>query len=401
MPAFLRDRSTHAAVSNTELFFDLVYVFAITQLSVRLVEHPTWANAGQTALLLALVWTAWVYTTWVTNWLDPDQSANRAMLMVVMLGSLVMSAGLPQALGNHDGPDRGLWVAGAWASMQIGRTLYVVWATRGDRLQANFLRILSWCAISGALVLIGGFVDGPARVWWWLGAVVLDAVGGGILRFWTPWLGASETSEWTIDGGHFAERCQLFMIIALGESVVAVGASLAGAEEVDALLAFAFVGAFIGVVALFWLYFDRSAEAGLEAMRASTDPGKLAATAYHYVHPLMVAGIILTAAGDETVLHDPSHLATAATAWFVVGGSALFLLGHALYLRLIGRAQVLPHLVAAALLVLLAILGSHLTALTVGVTTLVILVALLTVDYAVERRRSGAGLLVRSPGDAR
>ena len=385
MPSFLRDRSAHAAVTNTELFFDLVYVFAITQMTSRLVHEPTWTNAAQTALLLAMVWSAWVYTAWVTNWLDPDQSTNRVMLLLVMLASLVMSAGIPQSLGEHDGPDRGLWVAGAWAAMQIGRTAYVVWVTRGNALQANFLRILSWCAVSGSLVLIGGFVHGPGRAWLWLAAVVIDVVGG-FSQFWTPWLGRSETSEWTIDGGHFAERCQLFMIIALGESVVATGSSLADSEDPDALLWFAFIGAFVAIVALFWLYFDRFAEAGSKAIGSSSDPGKLA-SGYHYIHPLMVAGLILAAAGNESVLQDPGHLATGGISWFVGGGVALFLIGHALYLRLIGNTQIVPHLVAATVLVILAAVGGHLTALTVGVLSLVVMLSLLVSSYALNRRR--------------
>lgn len=389
MPTFLRDRSGRASVTNTELFFDLVYVFAITQMTSRLVHDPTWTNAAQTLLLLAMVWIAWVYTTWVTNWLDPDQLGNRLMLVIVMLASLVMSAGIPGAFGGHGEPDHGLWVGGAWAAIQFGRTAYVVWASRGTQINTNFTRILSWCTVSSALVVTGAVLHGPNRVILWIIAVLID-VTGGFAKFWTPWLGASKTTEWTIDGGHFAERCQLFMIIALGESVVATGAPFSTAARVDVLLTMSFVGAFAGVVALFWLYFDRSAQQGSEAIESTDDPGRLATSAYHYIHPLMIAGIIATAAGDESVLHDPGNHAVHGTAWFVAGGSALFVLGHAAFVRLIRRMLSLPHLITAALLLLLAMTGAHLTGLTVGLVTLVVLIGLLLADRILDHRRDHA-----------
>ncbi len=333
-----------------------------------------------------MVWSVWVYTTWVTNFLDPDTTLTRLMLFTVMLGSLVMAAGIPQALGEHEGADRGLWVGGAFALMQIGRTSYAVWATRGEAVHNNFIRILSWCAVSGTLALLGGFIDGPGRAWLWLAAVAFDLLGG-FAQFWTPWLGRSETSEWAIDGGHFAERCQLFLIIALGESVVAIGSPLVNSEHVEALLAFAFVGAFGGSVAFFLVYFGRTAEQGVQAIVNSDNPGKLAAFAYHYVHPLMVAGIILGAAGDEVVLHDPSHHAVEGASWFVAGGGALFLLGHFLYLRLIRGTWSVPHLGAMALLLALAVVGGHLAGLTVGLLTLLVLIALVVADSMTASRR--------------
>lgn len=139
-------------VTNVELFFDLVYVFAVTQLSHHLLQHPSVVGALQTALLLAMVWLVWVYTTWVTNWLDPERLPVRLMLLVLMLASLVLSAGLPQAFS-----DRGLWVGVAYTVMQVGRSAFAVAGLRGDPLQRNFQRILAWCVVSGALAVVGGF----------------------------------------------------------------------------------------------------------------------------------------------------------------------------------------------------------------------------------------------------
>ncbi len=235
----LRDRSGSHRVTNIELFFDLVYVFAVTQLSHYLLGHATVPGALQAGLLLVMIWQVWVYTTWVTNWLDPDQMAVRLLLVVLMLVSLAMSASLPRAF-----EDLGLWIGGGYALQQIGRSVFMVIALRGHALQANFERILAWCVVSGALAVGGGFAHGSARDLLWLLAVGVDLVGGAV-GFATPGLGRSRTSDWTIEGGHFAERCQGFILIALGESIVIIGATLT-TESVTASRVTAFVVAFIG-----------------------------------------------------------------------------------------------------------------------------------------------------------
>ena len=155
-----------------------MYVFAVTQLSHYLLGHATVPGALQAGLLLVMVWLVWVYTTWVTNWLDPDQMAVRLLLVVLMLISLAMSASLPRAF-----EDLGLWVGGGYAVQQIGRSVFMVIALRGHPLQANFERILVWCVASGALAVGGGFAHGSARYVLWLLAVGVDLAGGvGRLR---------------------------------------------------------------------------------------------------------------------------------------------------------------------------------------------------------------------------
>jgi low temperature requirement protein LtrA len=194
-PQLLRDRSRSQRVTNIELFFDLVYVYAVTQLSHYLLGHSTVAGALQAGLLLIMVWLVWSYTTWVTNWLDPQQMAVRLLLVVLMLISLAMSASLPRAF-----EDLGLWIGGAYAAQQIGRTVFMVIALRGDRLQANFKRVLAWCVVSSAFALGGGFAHGLTRELLWLGSVTVD-LAGGLVGFATPWLGRSRTSAWMILGG--------------------------------------------------------------------------------------------------------------------------------------------------------------------------------------------------------
>jgi low temperature requirement protein LtrA len=373
----LRERAGAARVTNVELFFDLVYVFAVTQLSHHLLDQPTVTGALRTAVLLGMVWLAWAYTAWVTNWLDPERLPVRLLLIALALVSLVMSAALPTAFGRW-----GLVVGGAYAVMQIGRTIFVVIALRGQPLLANFQRILAWCVVSGALAVAGGIVTGPARGWLWLAAVAMDTLGG-VVGFYTPGLGRSTTTEWTIEGGHLAERCQAFILIALGESVVIIGATLSGLLATT--VTWAEIGAFgtavIGSVGLWWLYFDRSAGEAAAVIARSADPGRMGRTAYHLIHPVMVAGIIVVAAGDEVVLSRPGAPAAGSTAWLVLGGTALFIAGHAAFKIAVWRVVSWPRLAAIAILALLGLAAGSLSALGLGVCAAAVVVGVAAVDH--------------------
>ena len=373
-PRLLRDRSGTQRVTNIELFFDLVYVYAVTQLSHYLLGHPTVPGALQAGLLLAMVWLVWSYTTWVTNWLDPEQMAVRLLLVVLMLVSLAMSASLPRAF-----EDLGLWVGGAYAAQQVGRTIFMVIALRGHPLQANFERILAWCVVSSALALGGGFAHGLARELLWLGAVCVD-LAGGLVGFATPWLGRSRTSDWTIEGGHFAERCQGFILIALGESIVIIGTTLAGVKSVTPATVTGFAVAFVTSVTLWWLYFDQSAEAAAEKIAHSEDPGRLGRSAYHLIHPVMVAGIIITAAADEKVLSDLDVAANTASAWMILGGPALFLLGHAAFKYVVWRHVSWPRLAGIAALALLALASRAIPALALAACAAGVVAAVAVTD---------------------
>jgi low temperature requirement protein LtrA len=370
----LRDRSGLQRVTNIELFFDLVYVFAVTQLSHYLLGHPTVVGALQAGLLLVMIWLVWSYTTWVTNWLDPERMPVRLLLVVLMLISLAMSASLPRAF-----EDLGLWVGGAYAIQQIGRSVFMVVALRGHALRANFARILAWCVVSGVLALGGGLAHGSARGLLWLLAVGVD-LAGGAAGFYTPGLGRSRTSDWTIEGGHFAERCQAFILIALGESIVLIGATLAVQESATAVSVTGVVVAFGGSVALWWLYFDQSAEAAADKIARSGDPGRLGRSAYHLIHPVMVAGIVVTAAADEQVLSHPSRAATTALAWMILGGPALFLAGHAAFKLIVWRFVSWPRVAGVAVLALLALAARAIPALALAACTAVLVAVIAASD---------------------
>jgi low temperature requirement protein LtrA len=340
-------------VTPMELFFDLVYVFAITQLSHLLLEHLDPQGAGQTALLLLAVWVAWIYTAWFTNWFDPDDRTVRIVLIGVMVCSLIMSATLPQAFG-----ERGLIFALAYTAMQVGRAGFAVYGFRGHPAgQRNFERILFWMVMSAVVWIAGGIADGSARIVLWVAAVAIDALGA-IVGFYTPWLGRSTTHDWNISGHHISERCQLFLIIALGESILVTGATFADLEWTGPVLA-AFVVAFLGSVALWWVYFDRAAGDAAEAIARSDDPGRLGRSAYTYMHIPMVAGIIVTAVGDELTLAHPLDHASLATVATVLGGPALFLAGHLFFKRVVFNVWSIPRITAIVVLVALGFIGQE------------------------------------------
>ncbi len=376
----LRAHSEAQRATNVELFFDLVYVFAITQLSHRLLDHATVHGALDTLLLFAMVWLVWAYTTWVTNWLDPGRLPVRALLLALMVASLVISAALPEALAS-----RGLWVGIAYAGMQVGRSAFAVWALRGERLQRNFQRILVWCVCSGSAAVIGGILHGSGRELLWLAAVLID-IAGGLTGFYTPGLGRSTTGDWTIEGNHFADRCQAFVLIALGESIVLTGATLAGLRSIGSEEVGAFLAAFIGAVALWWIYFDRAAEEASQVIASSDDPGGLGRSAYHLIHPIIIAGIVVTAAGDERVLADPGHVPTTSTALMILGGSALYLAGHAAFKAAVWRALPSTRIAAIVVLALLGLLAGHVSVLVLAGCAAVVLVLLAAADRALVAR---------------
>lgn len=347
-PWLLRPRQGVQPTTSTELFFDLVFIFTITQLSHYLIEHPDWRGAAHTALLLALVWFVWVYTTWLTNWLQPDQGPVRTVLIGVTLGSLSLSAAIPEAFAGT-----GLLFAVVYVIVQVGRTLFALWAVRGSPwLVAGFQQSLPWIAGTSVLVVLGGLVHGAAREAVWAAAVVIDVIGLAI-GYPLPRRGRSRPERWMVEGGHLAERCSAFVLIALGESILVTGSTLT--QHVDLVTFGAFLLAFAGSVALWWVYFARSAAAATEVIAGAGDrTGALSRVAFNYLHPVIVAGVIVTSAGDERLLREPGAPTTTVAALFILGGPALFLAGHAAYKALLWRA--LPASRITAVVVLLALL---------------------------------------------
>ncbi len=349
----LRARTGAASrVSTAELFFDLVYAFAVTQISHYLLGHLSLFGGLQTLVLWFAVWLGWQYTCWVTNWFDPDGAKVRGLLFGVMLLALVMAAALPEAFAG-----RGLVVACCFAAMQVGRSVYVLHLLGGDHaLRANFQRILGWNGIAAIFWIAGGLAGGPARLALWIVAVACEYVSP-MFGFRLPGLGRSVTSDWTIEGGHLAERCQCFVLVALGESILVTGAAL-GEGTLDAPTVIAFLVAFLGSLALWWLYFDTGSEAASRAIADSNDPGRLGAL-FHYIHVIIIGGIIVAAVANDLVIAHPDARIAADTAAVLMGGPALYLFGNGLHKTVVHGRFPLSHLTGLAACAVLWSLAWH------------------------------------------
>ncbi|MDQ2742906.1 MAG: low temperature requirement protein A, partial [Chloroflexota bacterium] len=326
MTSMLRDRSADEApaVTNMELFFDLVYVFAVTQLSHRLLTHLTLRGAVETLVLFLAVWWAWNYTAWATNWIDPDQPAVRGLLVVLMLLSLVMSVAIPEAFGAT-----ALSFAAAYVALQVVRSAFMVVALRGQRMGRNYAHLLAWTGIAGIVWVAGAFVPGDGRLLVWIAALALD-YGAPLHGFALPGLGRTRMRDWTLAGGHLAERNQQVLLIALGESILAVGGTV-GALPVTAAVALAFVVGFVVNVALWWVYFVRQAEEGERAIAQARDPARVGRAGYAYAHGIMVGGVIVVAVAIDLTLAHPTGPMSPAAASVILGGPALYLAGNALF----------------------------------------------------------------------
>ncbi|GAC1484858.1 MAG: low temperature requirement protein A [Solirubrobacteraceae bacterium] len=337
-------------ISAIELFFDLVYVFAITQLSHLLIAHLYLAGVARASLLLLVVWWAWIYTTWMVNWFDPSSPAVRLILVGVGLASLLMAAALPQAFTSH-----GMLFAGSYVVLQVGRNVAAErLIPRGHALQRPFVRIIVWSLLAGVFWLGGALLSGDERLALWIPALLIE-LAAPLTGYWTPGLGRSRTDEYDIHGSHFAERCQGFIIIALGESIVVTGATAADAGLTTTVV-LALAVAFLQSAALWWLYFGAVAEHSRRRIAASDDPAQLARDAYTYLHLPIIAGVIAVAVGDDLLIKHPDSSLATASATMVLGGPALYLLGEVGFrLRMVRSLNRRRLLTVGALLGLLAL----------------------------------------------
>ena len=356
-------------VTYAELLFDLVFVFAVTQVSHTLLSHFTPLGAVETTLLLLSVWWVWVCTSWVTNWLNPELTPVRVLLFLLMLGGLVLSTSIPLAFDS-----RGLWFAVAYAAMQVGRTLFWLLSTPPARTAArmNAARILVWFSVSAVFWIAGGLAQGEMRLLLWAMALGIEYLSPAV-RFWIPKYGASSVADWYVEGGHLAERCAGFIIIALGESIVVTGATFADLRWTSEVVA-AFLSAFVAALAMWWLYFHKGAEAGSELISSSNEPGRLARLAYTYLHLPIVAGIILSAVADDVVLQHPTGHSDVKVIVSAIGGPMLFLIGAILFKYAIRGWLQLSHGVGIVALGVLGWFGAELSPLMLSIATTLLMV---------------------------
>jgi low temperature requirement protein LtrA len=258
--------------------------------------------------------------------------------------------------------------------MQVGRTAFWLATIPRERRLArdNAIRMLAWLSASAVFWILGGLAEGTSRLCLWAAALTIEYISPAA-RFWTPGLGASTVEAWTVEGGHMAERCAGFIIIALGESIVVTGATFGEltwtAENITA-----FVSAFLGSIAMWWIYFHKGAEAGSELISKSSESGRLARLAYTYLHMPIVAGIILSAVADELVLKHPDGHSDVRTVVSAIGGPLLFLVGTILFKHSIRGFLQLSHGVGIVLLAALAWFAGGLSPLWLSVLTTAIMI---------------------------
>ena len=363
---------------TVELLWDLVFVFAVTQVTTLLSRDESWAGFGRSMLVLALVWWAWSAFVWAANAEEEDSRVLRVVLLTAMVLIFIAGLALPHAFGGE-----ATLFALTYAGVRLLHlALYTHASIRGN---ASFNAIAGFgtTVLAGmALLVAGSFLHGPARVALWTAALVIDYAGPALLTR-EKLRGLQHVAV-----AHFAERYSLFIIICLGESIVGIGVA-ANARHLDGDVVLAVALGLLITVALWWTYFDRFAETAQERLRRHDDPVLAASDAYSYLHLLLVAGIIVFAVGVKAALHDLTAPLTDAQRLALCGGVALYLLGHVAFrARMVGAVSYGKAAVAGALLVVYA-LGSALTALAVAAIVSALLAALCaaeTLTPAGERR---------------
>jgi low temperature requirement protein LtrA len=323
--AVSRAPGAERVVTPLELFFDLVYVFAIGQLSHHLVEHVDLRTGAETAIMALAVVYAWYMVAWGANWLDPDRLPVRVLLVALMFASLLMSVAIADAFDGR----AWLFVTG-YLVLQVGRSAFLIVALRGRPQGEHFVNDLVWELLTGALWVAGAIADGDARLVLW-GLAVVATHGGVWALHWLPGRGrAIDLGHTEIAGGHLIERFRLFFIIALGETVLTTGNAFTGEPfELERLLALA-IG-FTGTVALWWCYFQRAEGIGVEVAETADDAGAVGWWGTVTL-TLIVLALIGIAVGDELAIAHPGDDATLGFTILAFGGPALFLLAQVFFL---------------------------------------------------------------------
>ncbi|MDG9672446.1 low temperature requirement protein A [Micromonospora sp. DH14] len=367
----LRTSEAPLSASFLELFFDLAFVLALSQLAEHLLHDLTLAGALRTALLLAGVWWIWVTTTWFADWYDPGSTAVRGLLIAAALASLLTGVAIPQAL---DG--RGLLFAGAYVGLHVGRSVVTAVTLRGHPRQRRAVRIVSWYLVAAVPWLVGAFWV-QWRVPLWALALAIDYTGPRI-GWPIPLLGRTRREELHLAGGHFAQRYQQIMIIALGELVLVAGLSFAD-TALHLPEAAAFLLVFMTAVLIGLLYVTPAGQRLGPAIEHA-DPARLGVIT-GYLHLVMIAGLVVTAVGAELSIAHPNEASDMTSALVIIGGPTLFLVGRILFSLAIHRRISWPRV--AALFVLggvAAALRPPLLALSAVGTVVVLVVVVL--DHA-------------------
>jgi low temperature requirement protein LtrA len=324
--------------------------------------------------------------SWVTSEVDVDPIAVRLVLLAMMLASLVMAVAVPEAFRGH-----GLLFAASYVAIKVGRLVCLTFDPSAVKafLTGRGSRLLIWSAVSVVLWIAGGLVDGSARTELWIVAIALDLTGPMVL-YWVPWRGRSQFSAWTPRTSHFVERFGLFVLIALGETIVLTGATTSQLVLDHARFA-ALTLAFLGTAALWWLYFDDFTQIAKRRLEVAANPTQLARDAYMYLHLILVAGVLLSAVGDKIVIAQPTRGLADAEVAVVAAGPALYLLGHVLFrLRMTGWIS-WERLGGAVACVLAGLTGTAVPGLALATLLVAALVVVIAIEQVAGRRHRAWG----------
>jgi len=364
-------------VTPLELFFDLVFVLAITECTTLMAATPTWRGLVQGLLVLGVLWWSWVGYAWLTSVVDPEEGAVRLVMFLAMAAFLICALCVPEAFGSD-----GLLFALAYGVVRVAHILLFLLASREDpELRHATLGLAVSTALGVGILLVASATDGGLQIGLWALALTFD-MGGPLLI---------DPAGWRLEPGHFAERHGLIVIIALGESIVAIGTG--SGHQVDAGIVVAAVLGIVVAAGLWWLYFDVVAPVStrrLVAAEEGAERNRMARDSFSYLHFPMVAGIVLAALGMKTTLAHVSGALGLVPTFALLGGTALYLLAHVAFrlrnVRTLNRRRLGLALVLLALTPLLQHAAALLTLALLAVA-LVLLISYETWRYGDARHR--------------
>lgn len=377
-----RDDQESGKATFPELFFDLVFVFALIQLSHTLAEDFGTTALIEAAILILALWWLWINTTWLTNLLNTEKEVVRLLLFAMMFGGILLAIAIPEAFA-----EQGMVFAVIYSAIQIGRTCFALYVFKGidDENYRIFARIAVWLVFSSLFWFAGGLADLHLRIVLWTLAIAAE-YAGPLVKYYVPGLQTGGEEKLGLSGEHLAERCALFVIICLGETILTTGRT--ASEHMNSSLTFVvFFCAFSSTVLMWWIYFDYAQERVSEKVDGAAEPEKIAQSLFNYGHLPIVAGIILTAVGEDFSLSHSHDQATLRQTLAIIGGPVLFLAG-AIGVK-IASAHMRPvsHFVGIAILVgLLFLPGLPLYLLQIASAAVLLMVAIW--EYLVIRRRS-------------
>jgi low temperature requirement protein LtrA len=363
-------------VTPLELFFDLVFVFGLTQVTALMSENPSWEGLAQGILVLAALWWAWGAYAWLTNTIDAEEDMARLAMFVSMAAMLVAALAVPDAFG-----DDGVLFGCAYFVVRIMHIVVYAEATDDVGVHQAAMRLARTAIPGPALLIIAGFLDGPAQAGLWIVALTIDFGGPYVFG----------VRGFTVSPAHFAERFELVVIIALGESIVAIGAGIGGLELDAGLVTAAVLGITIAA-ALWWAYFDVVTLVAKRHFREARGHAqvRMARDSYSYIHLPIVAGIVLVALGVKKTLADVEEPLATVPAVALFGGLALYLLGHIAFrlrnVHTLNRQRLVTAIVLLALIPLATEIDA-LAALAVSVGLCASLVAYEAIRFSEARAR--------------